>query len=205
MSLRLHASKGSIALAAHIALEETGAPYEVVWLDFKSGEQRGPAYAAINPKGRVPALETPHGVLTETPAILDYLAAIHPEAGLMPSDPWLAAKAREMLLYLAATVHVAHAHGPRGSRWADDPGAQAAMKAKVPANIAECLGLIETRYLAGPWVLGEVWSAADIHLHVICRWADGDGAPLAGFPALAAHAAAMEARPATARVLAEHG
>ncbi len=180
-------------------------PYEVVWLDFASGEQRGATYGAINPKGRVPALETPHGVLTETPAILDYLAATHPEAGLMPTDPWRAAKAREMLLYLATTVHVAHAHGRRGARWADDPSAREAMRAKVASNMAECLGLIEARYLAGPWVLGEAWSAADIHLYAICRWADGDGAPLARFPALAAHHAAMEARPATARVLAEHG
>ena len=202
--MRLHVARGSIGFAAHAALEEAGASYEVAWVDFAAAEQRGESYLALNPKGRVPALETPHGVLTETGAILDHVAATHPEAGLMPQDPWAAAKAREMFHYLAATVHVAHAHGRRGARWADDPAAWKAMAAKVPATMTESLTLIEERLLAGPWVLGEGYSAADIHLHAIWRWAEGDGVDVAALPRLAAHGEAMDARPAIARVAALH-
>ena len=202
--MRLHVARGSIGFAAHAALEEAGAPYELVWVDFGAREQRGAAYLALNPKGRVPALETPRGVLTETGAILDHVAATHPSAGLMPEDPWLAAKAREMIHYLAATVHVAHAHGRRGARWADDPAAWTAMAAKMPANMTECMTLIEERSLTGPWVLGEAFSAADIHLHATWRWAEGDGVDVAALPRLTAHGEAMGARPAIARVAALH-
>ena len=202
--MRLHVARGSIGFAAHAALEEAGADYEVAWVDFAAKDQRGASYLALNPKGRVPALETPHGVLTETGAILDHVAATHPEAGLMPSDLWAAAKVREMFHYLAATVHVAHAHGRRAARWADDPAAREAMAAKVPANVTECMTLIEERFLAGPWVLGEAFSAADIHLHAIWRWAEGDGVDVAALPRLTAHGEAMGARPAIARVAALH-
>ena len=67
-------SPGACSLASHIALAETGAPYEAVRVNFAAGEQRSPQYLAINPKGRVPALVTEKGILTETPAILVYLA-----------------------------------------------------------------------------------------------------------------------------------
>ena len=66
--LKLFYSPGSCAVASHITLEEAGAPYEAVRLDFGAGEQRKPAYLTINPKGRVPALATNRGILTETPA-----------------------------------------------------------------------------------------------------------------------------------------
>ena len=62
---------------------------------------------------------------------------------------------QEFHSYLASTVHIAHAHRPRASRWADEPEAQAAMQRKVPANMTECFTLIERHYLGdGPWVLG---------------------------------------------------
>lgn len=171
---------------------------------MRAGEQRGEAYGAVNPKGRVPALATPRGVLTETAAILDYVAATHPEAGLMPADPWEAARAREAFLYLAATVHVAHAHRTRAARWADDAAAHAAMRAKVAANMAECAALIEAG-LAGPWVLGAAFSAADLYVFTVMRWLPGDGVALAGFPRLAALLDAVASRPAATRVLPLHG
>jgi len=70
--LRLFYSPGSCALASHIALEEAGVEYTLTRVNFASNEQRSPEYLAINPKGRVPALVTDDGILTETPAILAY-------------------------------------------------------------------------------------------------------------------------------------
>ena len=72
---KLYYAPGTCALASHIALEEAGADYSAVRLDFKSNQQQSPEYLKVNPKGRVPALVTDKGVLTETPAILAYHGA----------------------------------------------------------------------------------------------------------------------------------
>jgi len=84
--LKLFYAVGSCALASHIALEEAGAEYEAVRLDFAAGDQRKPEYLKINPKGRVPALITDRGILTETPAMLVYVAQSFPDPVLAPMD-----------------------------------------------------------------------------------------------------------------------
>ena len=75
--LTFYYATNTCALASHIALEEAGATYETRWIDFAAAEQTKPDYLKINPKGRVPALVTERGVLTETPAILAYIAQTH--------------------------------------------------------------------------------------------------------------------------------
>ncbi len=84
--LTLYYSPGSCALASHIALEEAGAEYRTVRLDFSKNEQRKPDYLALNPKGRVPVLITEQGILSESPAILVYIAKRFPKAWLAPID-----------------------------------------------------------------------------------------------------------------------
>jgi glutathione S-transferase len=90
------------------------------------------------------------------PALLLYVAQRFPDAGLALDDPFLLARMQEVHGFLASTVHVAHAHGRRAARWADDPQAIAAMQAKVPHNMRDGFAEIERHYLAGPWVLGSV-------------------------------------------------
>jgi glutathione S-transferase len=74
ISMKFYYAPHSCALASHIALEEAGASYEAVRVNFGASEQRGAAYLTVNPKGRVPSLVTARGVLTETPAMLLYIA-----------------------------------------------------------------------------------------------------------------------------------
>ena len=113
--LKLFFAANTCALASHIALEEAGAPYEAVRVDFRTNEQRKPEYLAINPKGRVPALATERGILTETPAILAFIAQSFPGARLAPlDDPYAFARVQAFNSYLCSTVHVAHAHRMRG-------------------------------------------------------------------------------------------
>jgi len=108
----------------YIALEEAGAPYEAVPVDFGAQAQRSPEYLAINPKGRVPALVTESGTLTETPGLLLFVAQRFSQAELAPlSGPFALAQVQEFNSYLCSTVHVAHAHGRRGARWVDDAAA----------------------------------------------------------------------------------
>lgn len=202
-TLTLYYAPGTCAQAVRIALEEAGAAYTPVRLDFASAQQRTPEYLAVNPKGRVPALVTEHGTLTETPALLAYVAQRFPEARLAPADAFGFARMQEIHSYLASTVHVAHAHHPRASRWADEAEAQAAMQRKVPANMAECFALIERHYLGdGPWVMGEDFSVADGYLFTVAGWLKSDGVDIAEFPRVAAHSQRMAQRPAVQRALA---
>ena len=91
---KLYYAPGTCALASHIALEEAGASYTAERLDFKNNQQTSPQYLAINPKGRVPALVTDRGTLTETPAILAFIAQSFPQARLVPDDPFAFAQAQ---------------------------------------------------------------------------------------------------------------
>ncbi len=84
--LTFYYATNTCALASHIALEEAGTDYEARWIDFGAAEQTKPDYLKINPKGRVPSLMTERGVLTETPAILAYVAQTHAAAQLAPLD-----------------------------------------------------------------------------------------------------------------------
>jgi glutathione S-transferase len=202
--LKLYFAPGTCAMAVHIALEEAGADYQAVRLEFASNDQKQPDFLAINPKARVPALVTPQGVLTETPAILGFVAQRFPAAALAPTEPYAFARAQAFNSYLCSTVHVAHAHKGRGSRWTDDAAAVAALMLKVPQNMADCFALIERDMLAGPWVLGAAYSVCDAYLFTITRWLAGDGVDVARFPGVQAHAQRMAARPAVQRVLTRH-
>jgi glutathione S-transferase len=83
---KLYCAPGTCALASHIALAEVGAAYTTEKIDFKSNQQNSPEYLAVNPKGCVPALVTDRDILTETPAMLAYIAQSFPQAKLAPFD-----------------------------------------------------------------------------------------------------------------------
>jgi len=204
--LTLYYATNTCALASHIALEETGADYETRWIDFRAAEQTKPDYLKINPKGRVPALATERGVLTETPAILAYVAQSYPDAKLAPlHDPFAFAELQAFLSYLCATVHVAHAHRVRGARWADDPAAHEAMKKKVPQSVGACFDLIERKMFRGPWVMGDAYTIADPYLFTIARWMEVDSVDPAAYPRVLDHRDRMAERPAVQRVMRSEG
>jgi len=193
------------ALASHIVLEEVGAEYERTRLDFTKQEQRSPAYLAINPKARVPALVTAQGVLTETPAMLVYLAQLYPAAKLIPfDDQWAFAQVQSFNAYLCATVHVAEAHWQRGNRWVDpdDSHAIAALKRKVPTSVFDAFELVE-RNLTGEWVMGDTFTICDPYLFTLAQWMEFYGVNVSGLPRVIAHRSRVGARAATQRAIAE--
>ena len=201
--LRLFFAPNSIALAPHIVLEEVGATYELSKVDFTASAQRSPEYLAVNPKGRVPALATERGILTENVAILLFLAQSFPEKNLAPTDPFDLARLQAFNSYIASTVHVAHAHRMRGTRWADDPAALAEMKRKVPESVGAAFALIEDEFLQGPWVMGETYTVADPYLFTIANWLEIDGVDLTKLPRVLEHRARVADRPATKAALAQ--
>ena len=206
--LTLYTAPGTCSRASHIALEESGLDFEIRLTDLANGDQRRPEFLVMNTKGRVPALTTDQGVLTESPAILAYIAALAPKAMLAPVEPFAFARMQAFNLYLASTVHVAHAHGRRPSRWSDDPAGQASMPAKVTQNMRDCFVLIEDGLAQNgdrDWVMGDAYSVADPYLFTLSGWLEGDGVDMAEFPRVLAHYERMSRRPAVVRALQAEG
>lgn len=203
--LKLFYAPGTCALASHIALEEAGADYELVRLNFKEAEQRKPEYLKLNPKGRVPALATDRGVLTENPAILAFVAQTHPEAKLAPiDDPFAFGEVQAFNGFLSSSVHPTFAHRFRPERYVDGDDCRAAVQAKVPEALAGYFALIEERLSDDrPWVHGQDYTVSDGYLIVFTRWLEKNFHEVArGLPRTMAHRHRAEERPAVQRALA---
>ena len=202
--MKLYYATGTCALATHIALIDAGASYEAIRLSFATEDQRKPDYISLNPKARVPTLVTDEGILTETPALLAYVAQKFPQARLAPIDnPFEFAEVQAFNSYLCSTVHIAHAHRMRGYRWADELDAIAAMQRKVPASVSACFELIEREMLRGPWVMGDTYTICDPYLFTLSQWLEADGVDLAKLPKVREHRERNAARPNVQRALAE--
>jgi len=201
--LKLYFTPHTCSLASHIALEDAGATYSIERISFSAEQQKSPEFIAINPKGRVPALVTERGVLTETPAMLAFIAQSFPQAGLAPlDDPFAFAEIQAFNSYLCSTVHIAHAHRMRGYRWATDPAAIADMQRKVPQSVTACFELIEHGMLRGPWVMGETYTICDPYLFTLSQWLEGDGADLSRLPRVLDFRRRMSERPAVRKAVA---
>ena len=199
--MKLYYAPKTIAIAVAITLHEAGIEYDPIRLDFRNAEQTKAEYHKVNPKGRVPALVTDRGILTETGALLDYIADLAPEANLRPADPYAAAQVRAVMYYIASTMHVNHAHGARGTRWADQQSSIEDMKAKMVQTMTDSATFVENNVLTGPYILGDDICMADPYLFIACNWLEGDGVTVADFPKIEAFMAAMRARPSVERAV----
>ena len=204
--LTLYYALNTCALASHIALKDAGAPYDLRRVDFRTTQQQSPDYVAINPKARVPALVTPRGILTETPAILAFIAQSYPAKKLAPlDDPFAFAEMQAFNSYLCSTLHIAHAHRMRGPRWvdADDAASTAAMQRKVPQSVSASFELIEHHLLKGPWVMGERYTICDPYLFTLAQWLEADGVDPKRIPNVIDHRRRMGERAAVRKAIAE--
>lgn len=192
--MKLYYAPGTIAVASAIALQEAGLDHTLHRVDFSQGEQTTPDYKKINPKGRVPVLEIGETRLTETGAILEYIASVAPDAGLIPSDPVKAAHVRAVMYYLASTMHVNHAHKFRAYRWATRQDSFDDIIAKVPQNMRDSAQYVEDHCLKGPFVAGADLTVADPYLFTVCSWLEKDEVDVGDFPKILAFRAAMEDR-----------
>ncbi len=201
---KFYYAANTCSLASHIALEEAGATYETVRLDFKLNQQNSPEYLAINPKGRAPALVTDRGILTETPAILAFIAQRFPEAQLAPFDDAFAfAQVQAFNSYICSTLHVAHSHRMRGYRWAREESSFADMRRTAPQAVGACYALIESGMLRGPWVMGDRYSVCDPYLFTMAQWMEGDGVDPSAFPKVKDHRQRMSERASVRKAIAE--
>ena len=180
----------SRAQMAYWMLEEVGAPYTIVNIDFESGENRKPEFLAINPMGKLPTIVHRGVVVTETAAICAYLADMFPKAGLAPApdDPkrgtWL-----RWLVFGASAFEPALIDKlmkrPEVSKMTAGWG-----------SYDDVLGALETAVEPGPWILGDTFSAADVYIGAELAWATSFGAPgIMDRPTLATYIERVKARP----------
>ena len=185
----------SRAQIVHWMLEETGAPYEIRPIDLQAGENRQPAFLAINPMGKLPTIVHRGVTITEAAAICTYLADAFPAAGLAPAtdDPrrgtWL------RWLFFAAGCFEPALIDRMFQR--PDPGNKGALGY---GSYEDVLAALKTALTPGPWILGDAFSAADVYVGSEINWAMGFGAPgLAGEPVFDAYVERLKQRPAFRR------
>ena len=203
---KLYFSPGTVSMATHFALEELGAPYALELVSIKDGQQYSEQYRAIHPLGRLPALEIEPGViLTETPALLGYLADLAPELELLPRGVLERARANEWMSLLASAVHVTFISYYRPQRYTDDEAAVEALKVDGKQRFFAMLRYVEARLPAQGYVLGERYSLVDAYLSVFFLWARRFELPIAELPRYARLVSTVLPRPAIRRALEQEG
>lgn len=167
------------SLAPHIVLEETGLAYERTLVDIRPGEPRNPAYLELNPSGAVPALQVGSRLLTETHAILTWLADRCPELALLPTvgDP-ARYRAHEWMNFLSSTVHPAIRAIFRPSAYAgEDAAACAAVRVHATGKLARAVATVERRLGDSDWALGSHYSVVDAYLFIMYLWTTDERIP----------------------------
>jgi glutathione S-transferase len=203
---KLYLSPGTVSMASHIALEESGIPYALETISIKEGQQLSERYRQVHPLGRVPALEIEPGIiLTETLALLTYIAELTPELKLLPHGRLERARANEWMSLLSSAVHVAFISFFRPQRYTSDDAAVAALKVDGKRRFFELLQHVESRLPEQGFVLGEDYSLVDAYLTVFFLWARHFQLPIAELPRYARLVSQVLPRPAVRRALEQEG
>jgi glutathione S-transferase len=199
-NMKLFFTPGTCALSPHIVLEELGLPYEAVKVDLvQKLTADGSDYRLVNPKGYVPALQIGDEVLTEGPAIVQYLADKAPERGLAPAPGTLERyRLVEWLNFVSAEIHKQFSN--LFNRDAPD-----AFKEAVKLKLQGRFAYLNDQLARKDFLMGKAFSVADAYLYTVLRWAPRFNMSLEAAPALAAYVERIAARPAVKGALAAEG
>jgi glutathione S-transferase len=202
--LQLHYHPSDASLAPHMLLEETGAPFELKFVDRSVNAQKSAAYLQLNPNGLIPVLVDGDLVLYETAAILLHLADIHPAAALAPAFG-TAERAHyyKWMAWLANTLHATVVPFFYPQRWADDAAAVAQVKARAEARAGVLLDMLDAELArhGGPWLLGARYSAVDPYALMLCCWTRHFARPARSLPHLGVYLQRVRMRPAVQRAM----
>jgi GST-like protein len=198
----VYGDKRSGAFAVECALAEAVAPYEFRTISLEKNEQREPAFLALNPSGKMPALTLPDGtVLTESAGLLLTVADRHPDAGLLPPQGSVErAQCYRWLTFMASEIYPAIEIVDYPERFApDDPKA---MRKRAIDRARERTRIVETA-IVEPWFLTSGFSLADIYAAMFTNWIKGDWRDQ-NLPRLSALNKRVSERPAIAPIWARH-
>ena len=199
--MKLYYSPGACSLSPHIVLCETGLKFTIEKVNLRTKEtESGRDFSAINPKGYVPALELDGGeVLTEGPAIVQYVADLAPEKKLIPPAGTLArARVQEWLNFIGTELH-------KNFTPLFNPASTDDIRNAAQANIARRLPIAATALDAHPYLIGDSFSVADAYLFTVLSWTGFVKVDITPWPSLAAFVERMKARPGVHAALAAEG
>ncbi len=195
---------GACSIGIHVLLEEIGKPYEAKPVALMKGEQYQPPFTQVNPKSKVPTLVRDDGsVLTEYPAIAQWLAWTNPDARLLPDEVEAKTRSVEAMDYAVATIHMqGFARVFRPGNFSPNEADQEAVKAKGRETMTKAFDLIDRQLAGKDYVAGD-FSVGDSALFYVEYWTTRINLPL---PAnCQAHFDRMKARPSVQRVLQKEG
>jgi len=195
----LYTSPRACSSGCHVALAESGLDYDIEVVKIREGRHREPAYLAINPWGRIPAMRIGTEVLTEAHAILSWIGDCSPN-GLLPRDDALArARAHEWMNFLSATVHVAFRPLFKPEYLVGDAALYPKLRETGIPALNKALGEVDRRLAGRRFALGDDYSVVDPYLLVFWIWSQRDDVidHVAGLPNWRDHAERMFGRPAT--------
>ena len=203
MTIALYYSPGSCSLAPHIVLHEIGQPFELRKFATADRANYSAEYLAVNPKGRIPALQIDGFVLTENPAILAYLGRRFRSAGLYPADGSEAeARCLELLAWSSNTAHVAYAQLFRPERFVPNEQNYAAVKESGRNNYERCLADIDKKLQREEYAIGAQYTVVDPFWLVFFRWGMRSNFDMRNrFPAYTAYAERLCKRSSVQRAL----
>jgi glutathione S-transferase len=199
--MQLYFSPGACSLASHIVLREAGLPFDLKRADVRSKKvEDGSDYLAVNSKGSVPALRLDNGqVLTEGPAILQYLADQKPESGLAPKAGSIERyRVQEWLNFITSELHKSYSP-------LFNPGADPKVKEYARANLESKLGWVASQLASRKYLTGDTFTIADAYLFVVLNWSSMVGVDLGKWPALTGFHARVAARPKVQEAMAAEG
>ncbi len=197
--MKLYYSPGACSLAPHIAMRELGIDVELTKVDLKAKQYEGGDYKQVNAKGYVPAIETPAGVLTEAPVILQYLADQKPEAGLAPKpgDP-ARYRLQEMLNFITSEMH-------KGFGNFFNPAMNDGWRQAVTDRLGVRLDWVAKQLEGKPYLMGDKFSVADAYLFTILNWAAPSKFDLSKWPSIVEYHKRVAARPKVQEALKAEG
>ncbi|PKH40107.1 glutathione transferase GstA [Pseudomonas sp. 43NM1] len=197
--MKLYFAPQACSMAPHIVLRELDLPFELVRVDNKTKKTAaGDDFLAINPKGYVAALQLDDGqVLTEGPAILQYLADLRPEAKLAPANgSFERVRLQEWLNFVSTEIH-------GGLGWLFNSQFPEETKAQIKEKLFKRFKVLTATLEKQDYLLASGFSVVDAYLFTVLRWTSLFAIDLNQWPALAQFQARVEARPAVKAVLAE--
>jgi glutathione S-transferase len=203
--MKLYAISGTCSLAPHIVLEIIGEPFELKLLDRENAEQKSPEYLAINPRGRVPALQVGDDIILENAVIQYYLAMKFEQAKLAPSDPMERIRWLTFLTWCSNSVHISFRRFRRPELYLSDETARKNLSENGKQEFLAALKEIDTRLEGRQWIFGGRLSTADTYIQVFHHWARISEFPIDALSNLRKHGDAMLALPAVRRAFEREG
>jgi len=188
--MKLYFAPEACSLSPHIVLRELGLPFDLVKVDTKTKQTAdGSDFLAINPKGYVPVLQLDNGqVLTEGPAIVQYLADLKPEKKLAPANgTWERTRLQETLNFITSELH-------KGFSPLFNPSMPEAAKTLFKEKLGQRFSQLEPTLAKQDYLLGAQFTVADAYLFTVARWSNFVGIDLTQWPILAKYLARVENR-----------